>query len=153
MKRLGGLLVLLLLFFSCAREGLEVEGAHPLPRGWVQLDVSLDHEGRELRNPYSLMLFEEPTLEGQHLGHMGIVLVHEAGGKYCVFDLACPYCWPEAVAVEERGDSNDLLAMECPQCHTVYDLSMGLAHPISGKGKYPLLGYRVTQVGERLLVR
>ena len=117
------------------------------------MEVSLDHEGRRLREPLSYMLFRRATLEGQYLGHMGIVVVHEAGGRYCAFDLACPHCYPTLIAVEMEVGSNRLLAAECPQCHTVYDLSLGLAHPISGEGKYPLLDYRVSQVGASLLVR
>lgn len=144
-------LVLLLLLSSCNREGLEVEGNHPIPRGWVQLEVSLDHEGRGLREPLSFMLFRQATLEGEYLGYKGIVMVHEAGGRYCAFDLACPYCYPSLVAVEMV--EGRLLVARCPECGTEYDLSLGLAHPISGEGRYPLLEYRVVRVGEQLLVR
>lgn len=144
---------MLLLLLSCVRGGLEVEGLHPIPRTWVRVDVSLDHEGRGLREPLSYMLFKRAMLEGQYLGHKGIVVVHEAGGRYCAFDLACPHCWPTATAVEMIEDGSRLLAAECPQCHMVYDLSLGSAHPISGVGKYPLLDYRVSQIGELLLVR
>lgn len=152
MKRIGALVALLLLS-SCAKEGLEVEGTHPVPRIWVQLEVSLDHEGRRLREPLSYMVFDQTTLEGQYIGHEGVVVVHEIGGKYCAFDRACPYCWPSRVAVEIAAHENMLLVAECPKCHTVYDLSMGLAHPISGVGKYPLLDYQVSLVRERLMVR
>ncbi|MBR8703713.1 hypothetical protein [Porphyromonas levii] len=145
--------VVLLLLTSCAREGIEIEGQHPLPRLGVQLEVSLDHEGRGLREPLSYMLFERATLEGQYLGHRGIVVAHEAGGRYCAFDLACPHCWPTVIGVEMVQDGSRLLAAECPRCHTVYDLSLGLAHPVSGEGHYPLQDYRVTQVGEHLVVR
>lgn len=142
-----------LLLLSCSKEGLEVEGHHPLPRILVHLEVSLDHEGRGLREPLSTMAVGERHLEGEHLGHRGILLVHGLDEKYCAFDMACPHCYPQEGKVQVLKGEKWLLGAECPKCHTVYDLSLGMANPVAGEGRYPLLSYRVNRIGEQLVVR
>lgn len=136
--------LLSLLALSCDDRAIEIEATHPIPRLPVALRVSLDHEGRELRNPYSLMSYTQATYEGERLGHLGVVVVHTTAESYAAYDLACPYCWPDRVGTMPSTDSpKGLVVAECPHCKSCYDLALGVGHPISGPAQYPLLQYQV----------
>lgn len=153
LRRWGSLFLLLFALLSCGEQGVELETEHPLRRLPIALRVSLDHEGRALLDPYSYMLYEQPLYRGERLGYMGVVVVHGVGEQYAAYDLACPYCWPTEVAVvPSLNSAKGVVIAECAECHTVYDLALGLAHPVAGPGSYPLLEYRVYRRGSQLWI-
>lgn len=151
------LTLLLCLLFSCTGE-LPTNEAE-IPVAPVRLRIGLNHEGRKLLEPLSFMTFTEPILEGDMLGHGGLLVAHHIGTGaevYSAFDLICPYDWPEKVALlplpekgrdhrEYQGEkgTTPLLAFQCPKCHTTYDLTFGIGNPVSGPGKHPLIQYRI----------
>lgn len=146
-------LLLPLLLIACSGEGVDLEGEHPIPRQPVALRLSLNHEARELLDPYTYQVYEEPRYEGEYLGYLGVVVVHDVRGSYSAYDMACPYCWPEwRRVVMDREGRKGLVVAECEVCHSVYDLALGLGHAIAGPSRYPLLSYRVVQNGAMLWV-
>ena len=153
MRRWVCLFVLALALYSCQEQGVELEAEHPLRRLPIALKVSLDHEGRALLEPYSYMLYQKPLYRGERLGYMGVVVVHGVNDNYLAYDLACPFCWPtEEAVVPSLNSDKGVVVAECMECHTVYDLALGLAHPVAGPGSFPLLEYRVYRRGSQLWI-
>lgn len=139
--------------FGCAEKGRDIEWEHPILPAPVQLQISLDLEGRPLRDPYSYQLYTSPRYANEYLGYGGLAVVHRIEADYSVYDLACPYCRPRIVRIEMDGpDSKYLISATCPECHTVYDLAVGWGHPVGGPGKYPLLPYKIVLIGSLLQV-
>ncbi len=141
----------IVLLIGCGSKDNEIEKEHPIPRVGVYLEVSLDHEGAILLEPYSYKVFDAPLLSGQLLGHCGIVVTHTTQNDYAAYELACPYCWPQCIAVT-MNPNRGIITAECLVCHTLYDLALGAGHPINGSGKTPLLSYRVAKAGQVLRV-
>lgn len=101
----------------------------------------------------------EPTgffyKEGSGTGFGGVLLIegmdpyNNLGAYPLAYDLACP--------VERQADirvvvSNEDYVAVCPQCKSVYDVTMAAGAPISGeaatgKYKYALKSYRVVPSG------
>lgn len=153
MRRWICLFVLALALYSCHEQGVELEAEHPLRRLPIALKVSLDHEGRALLEPYSFMLYQESLYRGERLGYMGVVVIHGVSDNYQAYDLACPFCWPtEEAVVPSLNSDKGVVVAECMECHTVYDLALGLAHPVAGPGSFPLLEYHVYRRGSQLWI-
>lgn len=153
-NKAGGIVVqalLCLLLFSCQANK---EPEEVIPRAPVSLKIDLNHEGRQLLEPLAILSITKPRLFGEMVGHAGILVVHNVASpdqKYSAYDLICPYEYPQKVSIQvSRGAS--LLTAECPQCHTIYDISMGIGQPIQGKSPIPLLQYRVEIQGDMLYI-
>lgn len=140
-----------LLLGGCHRSPQELEEDSPIPRLPIHLEVNLDHEGVALQEPYSFYIVDKSTIQDQLIGHCGIIITHRTKGVFSAHEQACPNCWPKLVATK-LSPKEGILTVKCPDCKTIYSLVMGSGHPISGKGKYPLLTYRIAQKGWILTV-
>ncbi|MDN4753552.1 hypothetical protein QYZ87_03275 [Porphyromonadaceae bacterium W3.11] len=142
---------LLFLLFSCDNDS-PLPNAN-IPMASANLQIDLNHEGRELLEPLAFRIYTEPQFYNEHLGHCGLLIVHglSSDQPYSVYDLICPYDYPEKVAIRIIKD-NSLRSAECPKCHTIYDLSMGIGNPTSGVGQSPLLQYQISKSGQMLYI-
>lgn len=115
-------------------------------------------EGYVLLEPLGLLYVSGPRTTQDRVGHAGLIIVHAAGGAvpYSAYDAACPRDWPTLVAVqpvpEQTLEDRALVAVQCPKCRTMYDLTMGVANPISGPGRAPLMQYACRRMDDRLLI-
>lgn len=123
---------------------------------WYLLDLM--GEGYALMEPISMVSIEHPRTAEDRVGYGGLVVVHLSGigEPFCAYEAACPYDWPTVVSVqpmpEKQLPEGTLLAVQCPRCGTVYDLTLGLGQPLNGPARLPLTPYRCRRVGDRLLI-
>lgn len=149
----AGMVVMTLLFllFSCDNDAPPSD--HNIPMALVNLQIDLNHEGRKLLEPLAYKTYTEPRLYNEQLGHCGLLIVHSllSDQPYSAYDLICPYDYPARIAIEVTKD-HSLRSAECPKCHTIYDLSMGIGNPTSGVGHSPLLQYQISKSGQMLYI-
>lgn len=95
------------------------------------------------------MVTEPPTASAR-IGLRGLAVVHALTGQanYYAYDLACPHELGQLVRLELRETQ-----LDCPSCHSSYELLSGLGAPIAGPARSPLLRYRVQPLDRyRLLI-
>ena len=95
------------------------------------------------------MVTEPPTASAR-IGLRGLAVVHGLTGQanYFAYDLACPHELGQLVRLELRDRQ-----LDCPSCHSSYELLSGLGVPIAGPARSPLLRYRVHPLDRyRLLI-
>lgn len=143
MTKIGLAVFLLIIVSGCRVEG---DVSEDLLHSSAPVSYTLDlmGEGYGLQEPFSMMTVTEKRKESDRLGLAGLLIVHtHAGGdrsSYTAFDLACPSEWPSVVPVKIKEEGS--MEVVCPKCGTVYDLSLGVGVPKSGKSRYPLWQYR-----------
>ncbi|HPQ12733.1 MAG TPA: hypothetical protein PLQ60_04610 [Paludibacteraceae bacterium] len=89
--------------------------------------------------PNSYLIFDKRMNEIDRIGYGGILLYIDYEGKYCAFDLACPY----EVNPNVKVTPNDEGKAVCEKCGSVFELLYGIGAPISGPAKEPLKRYHV----------
>ena len=151
-----GAVGMLLLLVGCRSATPEEQRRLPDVPVWYVLDLM--SEGHALLEPLSQMSLTHPRTPEDRLGHAGLLVTHLSGarGAFCAYEAACPYEWPTLVPVlpvpESQLPSGLLLGAECPKCHSLYDLTMGVANPVWGPAKSPLTRYRCRRVDDLLLI-
>lgn len=143
----------LLLLGSCGTSDhdpeLPTQDTYP-----VRYSLDLMGDGYRLHEPYTMMEISERRRVTDRLGVGGLLVVHipgvdqEGSDSFEAFDLACPYEWPSVVRVKVKKEGTTEVV--CPVCETVYDLSMGVGLPKTGKSRFPLWKYRTTLRGNYL---
>lgn len=89
--------------------------------------------------PNSYIIYDKRKNEIDRIGYGGILLYIDYEGKYCAFDLTCPY----EVSPNVRVSPNDEGKAVCDKCGSVFELLYGIGAPVSGPAKEPLKRYRV----------
>lgn len=140
------LLGLALLLGACSETDRPVS-----PAGSVACRLELqDSRYRALLAPGGIATVTEPPTASSRIGLRGLVVVHGLTGQadYFAYDLACPHELGQLVRLELRETQ-----LDCPTCHSSYELLSGLGAPIAGPARSPLLRYRVHPLDRyRLLI-
>ncbi len=82
------------------------------------------------------------------IGFSGILVYTDFDGKYCAFDLCCPYEAQQNVKIKP----NDIGEAVCEKCGSVFSIGHGIGDPISGPAKQPLKRYKTFVQGDVLYI-
>lgn len=115
----------------------------------VQLDLNLTTTYPTFKNTYNkTLIFETKRYQTDYLGYGGILVYIGFDGNYYAFDMSCPY----EVKPGTKVRPNDKGQAICDSCKTVFDISYGIANPISGPAKQTLRRYKAFLSGDVLYI-
>lgn len=149
MKKIAGILLLLLCGFSCSEESPRFT----VPVSPVNFRVDIGGVDYQLNGALSYKTFTAKDARTQldRMGYGGLLLVrnHEASGLFA-YDLSCPYEDQRNITVTPTEDGKAV----CASCRSVFVTMYGLGSVESGPGKEPLQRYSViAQSNEVFIVR
>jgi len=115
----------------------------------VYLNLNLVTTYPTFRNSINqYLIFKKPVLVTDMIGYGGILVYTDFNGDYCAFDLSCPYEAKQNILVVP----NKVGQAVCEGCGSVFNISDGIAEPVSGKAKQTLKRYKATLSGDILYV-
>lgn len=82
------------------------------------------------------------------IGFSGVLVYTDFDGKYCAFDLCCPYEAQRDIKItpNENGEA------VCQKCGSVFSIAYGIGNPVSGPAKQPLKRYKTFVQGDMLYI-
>jgi len=123
----------------------------------VYLQLNLTAKYPTFKNSSGQFLsFEKVITTNDRIGFGGIVVctgisLDDYGGtQYYAFDMACPYEVKNTAKV--HPDKTGLPQLVCDKCGSVFDITFGSGHPLSGPAKEYLKKYRTSLSGDILFV-
>ena len=138
--RLSVVLFLSGFFFSC-----EEKIRSSIPDCEVYIETQYDEYVKLKTYGNWVSYFRQPGVQAPakfRYGYGGVLIYRDLNGNVRSCDLACPVEALPTVRVEIN-----MLSAVCPECGSKFDLSWGLAAPVSGPAKESLYNY--SQVFER----
>jgi len=140
---------LIISFMAISFNGCIDNVISTIPDYPVYLDLNLVTTYPTFRNSINqYLIFEKPVLVTDMIGYGGILVYTDFNGDYCAFDLSCPYEAKRNILVVP----NKIGQAVCEGCGSVFNLSDGIAEPVSGKAKQTLKRYKTTLSGDVLYV-
>lgn len=123
----------------------------------VYLQLNLTAQYSTFRNSSGqFLIFEKGITTYDRIGFGGVVvctgitLDDNNETQYYAFDMACPYELKNTVKV--HPDKTGLPQLVCDKCGSVFDITFGSGHPLSGPTKEYLKKYRTSLSGDVLYV-
>lgn len=136
---------LVFLFSACGKE----DDQNALP-GYVNFEVNVNLQDRELASPTNFKQFTQPRLAGESVGYSGLLLVCSGvpvdGASYFylyAYDLCCRYENRRDVRIIPQSDG---LTAKCPSCGSVYNIFNGVGSVISGPSENNLQRYQAVPI-------
>jgi len=111
----------------------------PIPDMPVRLEFNITAVAPQLYAFGGFAEFTVPQHATQYLGFGGILVFHTIDGRYCAFDMSCPY---EALS-DVRVHCDNTGIARCESCKSAFYVGDGNAFLIEGKAKFPLRRYTV----------
>ncbi|MDR1259175.1 MAG: (2Fe-2S)-binding protein [Tannerellaceae bacterium] len=135
MKRIF-LCLLALIGSSCEKAFISSIPNYPV---YLELDLAFEDNVLVPVLAYKIYTPQNVNQAIEKTGFGGVLIFHGINA-YHAFDAACPH---EASRTVTVGVDDDHLYAVCPRCQTKYDLTSGVANPVSGPGREQLKPYRV----------
>ncbi len=120
----------------------------PIPAMPVNFRIDLTGKYNYLKNSSNqFAVIEKAVLTDDRIGYAGllvysgITLDDYGNSVYYVFDMACTNEVSKNAKVYPVSD--EIGKVKCSKCGSVFDVSLGLGHPVSGPAKDILRKYKV----------
>lgn len=145
MKKSILLILLLYVLYGCQDEIVS-----PIPYRQVYLQLNLTASYPIFKNSVNqYLIFDRRINVTDAVGYGGILLYTGFDGNYYAFDMSCPYEANSNIKVRP----NNLGQAICDSCHSVFDISWGVANPIPpSKATKVLKHYKASLYGDVLYV-
>lgn len=115
----------------------------------VHLELNfLEADYSKLKNPNQYLIIDKRIKETDRIGFSGVLVYTDFDGKYCAFDLCCPYEAQRDIKIMP----NDIGEAVCEKCGSVFSIAYGIGNPISGPAKQPLKRYKAIVQGDVLYI-
>jgi len=111
---------------------------NPIPDMPVRLEFNLVTQP-SLAALLGFAEFTVPQHVSQYLGYGGILVFHTIDGKFCAFDMSCPY----EAQPDVRVHCDNTGIARCDSCQSAFYVGDGNAFLIEGKAQFPLKQYAV----------
>lgn len=101
-----------------------------------------------LKNSVNQYLIIDHWIQTGRIGFSGVLVYTDFEGKYCAFDLCCPYEAQRDIKItpNENGEA------VCEKCGSVFSIAYGIGNPVSGPAKQPLKRYKAIVQGDVLYI-
>jgi nitrite reductase/ring-hydroxylating ferredoxin subunit len=137
--------LLVLTGSSCEKAFISSIPNYPV---YLELDLAFEDNALIPVLAYKIYTPQNVNQAVEKTGFGGVLVFHGIGAYYA-FDTACPHEVSRSVTVDV---DNEHLYAVCPRCQTKYDLTSGVANPVSGPGHEQLKSYRVWSNDNKIYV-
>ena len=149
MKRIGSLLIVLLLLSAC--ENVNRKSSVPnMPVNYT-VYITREHPHFVIANGFQTMTVTEKKFLENYIGYAGLLIWIGMDEAYHAADLCCPFC-----VQRTRPLTIDGFYAICETCGEEYDISFGIGNPTKGITDEPLklyhASYRNMATGAQLYI-
>lgn len=136
MKRIGFLLIVLLLLSAC--ESINRKSSVPNVPVNYTVYINREHPYFVVENILATIIVTERKFQHQYIGYAGLLIWVGMDNAYHAADLCCPHC-----VLRNKPLQVDEPYAVCPICGEQYDISYGFCIPTKGITKEPLKLYNI----------
>ena len=139
MKRIGFLLIVLLLLSAC--ENVNRKSSVPnMPVNYT-VYITREHPHFVIANGFQTMTVTEKKFLENYIGYAGLLIWVGKDNAYHAADLCCPYC-----VERNKPLTVDGIFAVCELCGEHYDISLGFGFPTKGITDEPLKQYNTSLI-------